>query len=468
MAENRARAGGYLNWTLGEKITTSDLVDMGTMALQNVGFALSQLFRDTVNAEERSGFLGESCLVTVSSGLTMQVAAGVGWYDDEAETDAYEPVYKPIVVPVATTTGLTLGAHDATNPRIDIICIAPDYTDEDTQSRQVIDPGSGSVSSQSVAKKTRCTYALQVVAGTPASTPAAPSTPAGYLKLAECAVPASSGAVTVTDTRPVLQWSEAIKTPPPPDYHQNWIPGTSTELSVGASSPASMELTVAAGEADVLGTRVVQRQSTTAKVALADATNPRIDLVVVRQSGTIETVTGTPAGSPTAPSVPSNAAVLAEVAVAAAATSLASGTITDRRLRQPHTTDLLYGMIKLDASVGAESSNQITVSVQAKTTAGQTYRGTVDVRVELIHGDGTPETAGDYRINSAPSTGSAVSPTNGPAYSYKMGGIMRTSSAGALVFTVTDNVTGSSRGIFAVLTPMNVPGYPVYVSLGFN
>lgn len=81
----------------------------------------------------------------------------------------------------------------------------------------------------------------------------------------------------------------------------------------------------------------VQRQ-----VAAADATKPRIDLVIahvydaVDDSGTqntwaIEVVTGVAASSPAVPAVPTNAIVLAQVAVAANASSITNGNITDQR-----------------------------------------------------------------------------------------------------------------------------------------
>jgi len=74
-------------------------------------------------------------------------------------------------------------------------------------------------------------------------------------------------------------------------------------------------------------------------VAAADTTNPRIDAVVayVNDLGTsssasyVEIVTGTPAASPSEPSLPSNSLLLATVAVAAKVTSILSANITDQR-----------------------------------------------------------------------------------------------------------------------------------------
>jgi hypothetical protein len=74
-------------------------------------------------------------------------------------------------------------------------------------------------------------------------------------------------------------------------------------------------------------------------VAAADTTNPRIDLVVAyvndlgndSSASYVAIVTGTPAAVPTAPAVPANSLILAQIAVAANVTSVVAGNITDQR-----------------------------------------------------------------------------------------------------------------------------------------
>lgn len=75
-------------------------------------------------------------------------------------------------------------------------------------------------------------------------------------------------------------------------------------------------------------------------IAAAHATLARIDLVVIRNDFggnkmEIDVITGTPAASPVAPAPTRNSAMyevrLAEVAVAAAAVTIAAGNVTDRR-----------------------------------------------------------------------------------------------------------------------------------------
>lgn len=77
----------------------------------------------------------------------------------------------------------------------------------------------------------------------------------------------------------------------------------------------------------------------TLTLASADPTNPRIDLAVARvyDVGTsasfcdVEIVTGTPASPPSAPSLPANSLLLAQVSVVAGAATLTSSAITDER-----------------------------------------------------------------------------------------------------------------------------------------
>ncbi len=105
-----------------------------------------------------------------------------------------------------------------------------------------------------------------------------------------------------------------------------------------------MTVTVASGVVLALGHPYPQTGTQALTIAAADATNPRIDLVVVRlfppgtaEEGRIELAVkaGTPATSPVAPSVQQDAALhevaLAEVRVNAAATSIAAANVTDRR-----------------------------------------------------------------------------------------------------------------------------------------
>ena len=124
----------------------------------------------------------------------------------------------------------------------------------------------------------------------------------------------------------------------------------SADLAVTAPG-GTMTVSVASGWAAILGTyqtnmgtyMAYNDAATTATITTADPSNPRIDLVCITvndaaysgslNSVAINVVKGTAAGSPTVPSTPTNSIALAQVAVAAGATSISSGNITDVRVR---------------------------------------------------------------------------------------------------------------------------------------
>jgi len=121
------------------------------------------------------------------------------------------------------------------------------------------------------------------------------------------------------------------------------ILGTSS-LAVTAQVSPNMTVNIASGWAAILSStsnngiyQIYNDAVVIATITTADATNPRIDRVVATVTDGSNTVAfsvlaGTPAGSPTAPATPSDSISLATVAVAAGATSITSGNITDTRV----------------------------------------------------------------------------------------------------------------------------------------
>jgi hypothetical protein len=131
------------------------------------------------------------------------------------------------------------------------------------------------------------------------------------------------------------------------------------DLVVTAQGTPNMSVAVAAGRAWIPGSQVANVSGgtfstqagyfalndgpATVTISTANATNPRIDLVYIavqdsfysgsNNATVLGVVTGTPAASPVAPAAPSNSLVLAQVAVAANATSITSGNITAARNR---------------------------------------------------------------------------------------------------------------------------------------
>jgi len=123
--------------------------------------------------------------------------------------------------------------------------------------------------------------------------------------------------------------------------------GVTSGAALKVSAATGMNVTVGPGafvvpntaSATAGGYKATLASSGTLSVAASDPSLPRIDLVVAYVSdvgtsssfGAIEIITGTAAASPSPPSAPANAVILAQVAVPAAATSIVSGDIADER-----------------------------------------------------------------------------------------------------------------------------------------
>ena len=122
--------------------------------------------------------------------------------------------------------------------------------------------------------------------------------------------------------------------------------GTGDGLKISASS--GMTLAVNPGVVWVQGSASansgmyegVLDTANTVTLATSNPTNPRIDNIIVQftdlgtssSTAVVTPQTGTPAASPSAPALPSNSLLLAQVAVAASTSSIVAGNITDKRV----------------------------------------------------------------------------------------------------------------------------------------
>jgi hypothetical protein len=131
-----------------------------------------------------------------------------------------------------------------------------------------------------------------------------------------------------------------------------------TDLAVTANGTPNMSVNVAAGQVLVPGTLgssaglpsgftsqgtyyAYNDATVNLAVAASNPTNPRIDIVVATvqdaqyagasNNWVLQVITGTPAVSPVVPAAPANSIIFAQVAVAANATTIVSGNITDVR-----------------------------------------------------------------------------------------------------------------------------------------
>lgn len=143
---------------------------------------------------------GNSFKVAYASGTSVTVEPGTGFQTDEDQEDP-EPQKRLLYLAAQATK--TLSTPDATNPRIDIVCIKHNRAVTDTDTRKYKDL-LGNISNTTQDIESDWASDVLVVAGTPAGSPSAPATPAGYIKIAELAVSAStglSGSSAVTDSR---------------------------------------------------------------------------------------------------------------------------------------------------------------------------------------------------------------------------------------------------------------------------
>lgn len=119
------------------------------------------------------------------------------------------------------------------------------------------------------------------------------------------------------------------------------IPGFGNDLKVQANSPVALNVIVKSGRLMLRGRLYGNTADNTLTLSAADATNPRLDRIVARISFAAQTITlavlaGTPAATPSLPSLTQNATTyeigLAHVWVAATATTIADTEIHDERI----------------------------------------------------------------------------------------------------------------------------------------
>jgi hypothetical protein len=126
------------------------------------------------------------------------------------------------------------------------------------------------------------------------------------------------------------------------DWWKDGILRYNNRCKVIEATPAAMSVLVSVGKAMVNGAWYKNDAAKTITITAADATNPRIDRIVLRRTFNSPTsavvaavLTGTAAASPSAPALTQDATTweisLAQVAVAAGATSIQQANITDER-----------------------------------------------------------------------------------------------------------------------------------------
>lgn len=151
-----------------------------------------------------NAFFGDSFLVSYASANSIIVKKGLGLQTDGTQTSP-EPTIRPLYR--AADVNRVISTPDNTNNRIDIVCVKNASVTELTGSRKVKDAISNVISSQTLIVQKDWEAEILIVAGTPNVSPVVPSTPAGYIKIANLlvtAVSGLSGGGAVTDTRALM------------------------------------------------------------------------------------------------------------------------------------------------------------------------------------------------------------------------------------------------------------------------
>lgn len=229
-------------------------------------------------------------------------------------------------------------------------------------------------------------------------------------------------------------------------------------MKVTQSPTPAMSVQIAPGHAVIAGTQTSTQgfyiayndANTTATIATADPTNPRIDIICVAvqdayYGGTannqviFQVVTGTPAVSPVVPTAPANSIVLARVAVAANATSITNANITDvRPITQFADSQFTSGDVASNTIVANELASQTGKAFRVNSTAG-VQKFAVGFDGTLTFQDGsTQNSASVYNPNLTVNTQTGTTYTLVVADAQKL---VTLSNAGAITLTVASNAT---------------------------
>lgn len=279
MAQNLSKPGGSKLWNANQRADTADMNGIGTLAEQSLwdGFA-ARVFGDAPD-----GFVGDDCLPGKGVGdLEYYVGTGMGLIS--LVGGSFECDYTPIYV--NSLQSGSCDAHDATNPRIDILSLAPLEVDDEASTEKIL--SGGVLVAQSKYTRRRRSFVLTYTAGTPAAMPAQPATPADNLLVATINVPAAAGAITVNDARTRIGVSTSAMEPMPV------IPQV-----LGLSAESGNARTASVTIKDLDGNTVARTQ--------------RVIIEVLDDNGDIDSTVGTATiGAGTALSTTAKARVVAE------------------------------------------------------------------------------------------------------------------------------------------------------------
>lgn len=188
----------YTNVYTDEIVPSTDFQAGFAATVGNIAGLLQQLFFTDAVMVITNGFTPAA---TTPAGGTIVVGTGQAWQDGQS-----------LLLPVTQTMNILSGTEnatagiwgsglvaDTTNPRIDVVVVQYQALATDAQSRAFIDPTTNSQYVQNVNVATVDSFAFEVLHGTASATPVAPSTPAGWIALAQVNVAANATTIAASD-----------------------------------------------------------------------------------------------------------------------------------------------------------------------------------------------------------------------------------------------------------------------------
>ncbi len=215
-------------------------------------------------------------------------------------------------------------------------------------------------------------------------------------------------------------------------------------------------------------------------ITTADGTHPRIDRICLRVDvvtdpngnasniAIIEAIAGTPAGSPSAPSEPSNAITLALVSVPASDTTISTGQITDSRTYADIASTILANIARADTLAGT-GANQGASTVGVRDVAGNFTGTNVEaVLAELVEMGGSnsisliPETGNPATIHACAATANYLGSST-----IAFDAITKSFASANTSFTISHTCTGSNRYLLVCINTDNVEDTNIVTSVTY-
>jgi len=182
--------------------------------LNTVSSILERQFYDRILKKILQGktdaFFDDGMKVVYTGGTSALIKAGLGLHEVSSSGDK-EPLNRPVWL--ESDEAITFSAPDAVNDRIDIVVVQTERSNVVQEDRKYKDEFSDTISTQSFTVVTDYAMAYQVVTGTPAGTPVAPSVPVGFIKVAEVLIESGTGMasqVNITDNRVLLPKAASV------------------------------------------------------------------------------------------------------------------------------------------------------------------------------------------------------------------------------------------------------------------